>query len=135
MCGEMKTRLVYRFNEVEAKLGKANFHCYIDNKPNLLVLAALDNGYVVGAFTKYPLCKDHIEKPGDGFLFNVNNQVIYPVRSDAIQPVAGYDDYFLVLGNSEFRLRSQELKFFSNFGTSTCTFNAKGHKRLDFMGS
>lgn len=45
-----------------------------------------------------------------------------------------YDDYYLALGNAELRIKSLELKFFSNFGNGNGIFDSQGKKRIDFMG-
>ena len=45
-----------------------------------------------------------------------------------------YDDYFIIFGNSELRLKSQETKFFSNFGINNAYFNAEGCKVDAFLG-
>ena len=37
-----------------------------------------------------------------------------------------YDDYFMIFGNSEIRIKSQECKIFSNFGTSNGYYFAQG---------
>lgn len=92
------SRQLYRFGEGEPS--KVNFHEYIDGRPNILALAKLANGLVVGAFTKFPFSSDRIEKPGSGFLFNLNRRSAYRVRTDPSSAVAGYDSYYLIFGNS-----------------------------------
>ena len=57
------------------------------------------------------------------------------MRNDPQHAVAGYDGYYLIFGNSEFRLKSLDLTLFSNFGNSQGTFQTSGHKRTDFMGT
>jgi hypothetical protein len=57
------------------------------------------------------------------------------MRKDPVHAVAGYDGYYIIFGNSEFRLKSLDLKLFSNFGISQGTFATNGHKRTDFIGT
>ena len=37
-----------------------------------------------------------------------------------------YDKYFLIMGNSEIRIKTGESKLFSNFGINSSYFNSKG---------
>jgi len=37
-----------------------------------------------------------------------------------------YDDYYIIFGNSEIRLKSLELSVFSNFGISNGFYESKG---------
>jgi hypothetical protein len=46
--------------------------------------------------------------------------------------VVTYDEFFVIIGNSEFRLRSQEAKFFSNFGIANGYFKTRG-KKVDVL--
>ncbi len=45
-----------------------------------------------------------------------------------------YDDYFLIYGNSEIRIRSQENKVFSNFGIANGYFDNQRKKVEDLIG-
>jgi hypothetical protein len=44
-----------------------------------------------------------------------------------------YDDYYLIFGNAEFRIRSQENTIFSNFAVMGGYFNNRGHKIDKFL--
>lgn len=52
----LRSKLLYRYWAGE--LSKVNFHEYIDNKKNILVLVRLANRYILGAFTEFPFKKD-----------------------------------------------------------------------------
>lgn len=56
------------------------------------------------------------------------------MKKDPRTPVLTYDDYFFIFGNSELRLKSQEKKFFSNFGVSNSTFENGPFMRTEFLG-
>ena len=45
-----------------------------------------------------------------------------------------YDDYYLIFGNSEIRLKSLERKLFSNFGIGNSYYDNKMKKKIDFLG-
>ena len=45
-----------------------------------------------------------------------------------------YDDFFIIFGNSELRIKSLENKVFSNFGINNGYFNNRGHKVDYFLG-
>jgi len=46
-----------------------------------------------------------------------------------------YDDYFLIFGNSELRIRWGELVLFSNFAVSNGYYDCRGEKYTALMGS
>lgn len=45
-----------------------------------------------------------------------------------------YDDFYIIMGNSEVRIKSQDEMLFSNFGISNGYFNTKGEKVGVLMG-
>lgn len=45
-----------------------------------------------------------------------------------------YDDYYLIFGNSEIRLRSQEKIIFSNFGISNGYYASRGKNVSILLG-
>jgi hypothetical protein len=48
--------------------------------------------------------------------------------------LVSYDDFFLIFGNSEIRIKTQETKIFSNFGTNSGAFSSHAKKAADFLG-
>lgn len=46
-----------------------------------------------------------------------------------------YDEYFIVFGNSEIRIKSQELILFSNFGISNACYPSNDDTLENFLGS
>ena len=65
-------------------------------------------------------------KIGFGLLMGLWNRKVFEVFPNK-KPVI-YDDYFIIFGNSEIRLKSQETKLFSNFGISNSYYNSEGAK-------
>lgn len=45
-----------------------------------------------------------------------------------------FDDFYFIFGNSEMRIKPNEMKLFSNFGVNTSTFDNMGLPRKDFLG-
>lgn len=45
-----------------------------------------------------------------------------------------YDDYYLIFGNAELRVRSQEFKLFSNFGINNSYYYNYGQKVGSLLG-
>ena len=45
-----------------------------------------------------------------------------------------YDDFFILFGNAELRIRANEKTVFSNFGFSNGYFNNRGKKVQDLLG-
>ena len=67
-------------------------------------------------------------------LFHLNFKEVYLMREEKYAPAISYDDYYIIFGNSELRIKGLELKLFSNFGISKGAFDHKGRKRTDFLG-
>lgn len=127
----LETKLLYKLD----KLNQTNFHKYIDGKMNLLVVVKLANGLIVGGYSGSPIEKDtNNTSCNKGFLFSFENLTTYLPKADNQHPVATYDDYFLVIGNSEIRIRAHEKKIYSNFGANNGIFNTGGKKVKDFLG-
>jgi hypothetical protein len=49
--------------------------------------------------------------------------------------VIAYDDFFLIFGNSELRLKALDNKVFSNFAINNGYFNPRGEKVNILLGS
>jgi len=128
--GKIKaTKLVYAFDS----LNKSNFHKYIDNKVQIVVLVKLINGYIVGAWSEGSFQPKMVSEK-DGLIFSLTNRKIFEPLERNRRAVA-YDDYFLIFGNSELRLKSQETKVFSNFAISNGYYNCRGEKVNILLGS
>lgn len=129
------TRLVHRFDPLNA----TNFHQYIDEVPNLLVLVHLANGAKIGGFTVFPVTREQREFPGRGFLFSITDSKVYHIKKDPRKAVVNYDDYFFILGNAELRLRQEKKEdrqraiVFSTLGTASTTFDSMKDTRIDFL--
>lgn len=57
---------------------------------------------------------------------------IYHIIKD--KRVITFDDYYIIFGNSQIRIKSSESKMFSNFGTGNAYFNSQGDKIEQFVG-
>lgn len=44
-----------------------------------------------------------------------------------------YDDFFLIFGNAELRIRANERTIFSNFGIGNSFFNNRSHRVNDIL--
>ena len=73
----------------------------------------------------------------EGLLFSLTNLKVYALNNlknnpkkdkKDTKPICGmvYDDFFLIFGNSEIRIKSGEKKIFSNFGINNAYFFSKG---------
>jgi hypothetical protein len=128
-CHSFDTQLLYRFDP----LNPTNFHNYIDNLDNLLIVLELANGTVLAGFSVFPIDPQRTERPGKGLLMSITDEKVYRVREDPKLPVMPFDSYYYILGNAEIRLKSQEKKIFSNFGIANSTFDNGKDLRADFL--
>jgi hypothetical protein len=67
----------------------------------------------------------------DGLLFSLTKKEVFePVEAN--KRAVLYDEYYVIFGNSELRIKSQENKLYSNFGISSGYYKSKGLK-VDMM--
>jgi hypothetical protein len=70
----------------------------------------------------------------DGLLFSLTNRKVFePLKANS--KVITYDEFFLIFGNSELRLKKNEKKVFSSFGISNAYFANRGEKIDVLLGS
>jgi hypothetical protein len=122
------TRLLYRSDPHN----KANVHLYIDEAPHLLALVRLAGGGAVAAYSEAPLS---LQQPaeGGGLLVGLAER-----RAFRLQPgkrPLSYDPFYVIFGNAEFRLKSGELRFFSNLGIVSGYFDSQGCRHPVLTGS
>lgn len=68
-----------------------------------------------------------------GLIMSLNNRKVYaPLERNKRSIV--YDEYFVIWGNSEIRIKSQEKKVFSNFGLNNSYYKNNGDKVNMLLG-
>lgn len=128
----MDTKLIYQYDE----LNKINIHKYIDNKEHIVMIvqvgteAEIQEGkrkedcYYIAAYSEGCL-KPKTASDKDGIIMSLNNRkCYYPLEKNKKATV--YDEYFVIFGNSEIRIKSQEKKVFSNFGLNSSYYKHDG---------
>jgi hypothetical protein len=68
---------------------------------------------------------------GHGILFSLWGRKAFELRE---KRAISYDDYFLILGNSELRIKTGEYRLFSNFGIANSYYNNRGEKVHALLG-
>ncbi len=97
------------------------------------MVVKLLNGYFLAAWTQGGF-KPKTVSDRDGLLFSLTNRRAFePAKPNA--RVVAYDDFFIIFGNSELRLKTQDNKVFSNFGVNNGYFNSRGEKVDCLLGS
>ena len=110
-------------------LNPTNFHKYIDNIENLLVVVQTKNT-IIGAF--YAGCFGEKEpSKKDAFLFSLSENETYPCKKP--EKAISYDKYFLIFGNSELRITPENQQIFSNFATLNSFYDKKDKTISDFL--
>lgn len=107
-----------------------NFHEFIDNKPNILLLVLLKNGTIIGGFSQEqfrPRCSGQ-----NGFIFNVSQLEAYQRQQ---RSTISYDDYYLIFGNSEICIKVNDMHMLSNFGIQARHFDSKNRDVSFFLDS
>jgi hypothetical protein len=124
----IKTKLIYRFDP----LNKVNFHAYFDFKENLVVIARMENGYYIAGYSEGSF-EPKKASQRDGLIIALNKQEVFTLAERNKRAIT-YDDYFLIFGNSEIRIRATENRLFSNFAISNSYYNSRGKRVSDLLG-
>ena len=130
-----KTKLLYSLD----LLGSQNFHKYIDGKENILLIVKLTSGCIIGGYCATSFLKDKLERHKKGFLFSLlsfeyGELTRFNPKESSNHPLTTYDEYFMIFGNSELRIKSQERKIYSNFGANAGMFATEGWKVGQLLG-
>ena len=91
--------MIYRYD----KLNKINFHQYIDNISNILLILKTVDGLFIAGYSEGPFHKKTSDK--DGIIFSLTNRKIFTLVERNKRAIT-YDEYYLIFGNSEIRLKS-----------------------------
>lgn len=102
-----------------------NFHKYIDNRQHLVVIVKTIFGRLIAGYTEQCFNSTGIKK-GQAMLFSLWNQTFYMINKNS--KGVTYDEYYIIFGNSELRIKSLETKIFSNFGIKNAYFDNRGDK-------
>ena len=62
------------------------------------------NGQTLGVYSEHPLMKELNQERKRSLLFNLEKEKFYPLRDGEKSRPFMYDDYYLVMGNSELRV-------------------------------
>lgn len=121
-----RTKLIYRYD----LFNKNNIHEYIDQREQLVVIVRLVNGFTFGAWTEGSFRSKEVSKR-DGLIFSVTNRKVFELLKSNCKAIT-YDDYFVIFGSSELRLKTQDTKVFSNFGINNAYYHSHG-KNVDVL--
>lgn len=96
------------------------------------MIIRLSNGFYAAAYSEAPFVSRSVSS-GDALLISITNQKVFYLVEQNRRGII-YDDYYIIFGNSELRLRSQENRVFSNFGISNGYFANRGEKVSILLG-
>jgi len=122
------TRKVYKYDT----LNKISFHSYVDGVPFLCTVIRTVNDDLLAAFSVDPL-RSNVVIGSQGLLVSMTNSTVY--RCQQGRRSMTYDDFFLIYGNSEMRIRMGDNKLFSNFGLNGGYFESRGDNVDIYIGS
>ena len=126
----LKTRLLYRFD----RINKVNIHEYFDGLKNIIVIVKTKSGQHIAAFSEDPFLKNHIAT-GKGFIFALTERKVFGLNTkNKLTKAIIYDDFYMIFGNSELRIKTGDNKIFSNFGIINNFYETKGETVNSIMG-
>jgi hypothetical protein len=116
-----------------------SFHKYIEEKDNLVcVIKTVHNVYLAtyysGKYTKTETMLHHalLIALSTDKVFGLHTPTTNPTTSRAFRGMI-YDEFFMIWGNAEVRIRANDKILFSNFGISASFFNPRGLKVNDLI--
>ena len=122
-----KTKLLYKFDP----FNKANFHQYIDKHRHIVFIFKTIYGKIGAAYSEH--CFDPSgTKKGNALLLSLWNKKVFNILKHA--KGVTYDEYHMIFGNSELKIKSLETKLFCNLGSEYGYFMSRGAKVQDFTG-
>lgn len=121
-----RTKPLFRFDE----LNKTNFHKYVDGYENILAVIQLSSGGLLACFTTTAFAPGN--KGNDGIIMVIQNEECFHLKEGC--RAITYDDFYLIFGNSEIRIKSGEKSIFSNFGISNGYYECR-NKTVDALFS
>lgn len=70
-------------------------------------------------------------KLGYGMILSLWAKKVFTIKD---KKAITYNDYFMIFGNSELRIKSLEFKLFSNFGIANAYYDNRGEKVHSILG-
>ena len=113
---------------------KTNFHQYIDNIKSLCVVIKTPFAIIAGYYPGIFEAKGVMNK--GGLLVSVTNDESYKLKvkpGDNVSKGVIYDNFYVIFGNSELRIKHGDQKLFSNFGLVNTYYDNRGHKVNDIL--
>jgi hypothetical protein len=107
-------------------LNKVNFHKYIDYHSHIVLLIKLKTGWTCGGYSEGAFIpRQHSNK--SGLIFSLTTRECFSLKQ-ANKKAITYDEFYIIFGNSELRIKSQENKLFSNFALNSSYYDPKSAK-------
>jgi hypothetical protein len=85
----------------------------------------------LAAFSESPISEKKLANKKGLIISLSSNKVFHLIPG---KKSVTWDSFFLIIGNSEVRLKHQEWKVFSNFGIANSYFNPNGSTVNDLLG-
>ena len=93
----------------------------------------LKNNKLLACYSELPLIKGENNK-GKGFIASLSNKEVFKLRKNNPQSkVTLYDDYFILFGNSEVKIKAHEDHIESNLGIVYRYFDSGTHKNPEVL--
>jgi len=116
-----KSHLLYKLD----LLNKTNFHNYVDGHECILLIIKSLKGNIIGGYSESPF-KFGVVANKDGFIFNATNKNCFTLKTNNLRSIT-YDEFYIIFGNSEIRIKNLDDLLFSNFGISNGHYHPKGN--------
>ena len=135
----MKQRPILKTFQIFQKdpLNSTNFHKYVDEIPDIVVTVKTESGFYLSGYSENPLVgpkspnKNTVSK--GGVIMSLSNRKSFPLLNGKNSMT--YDEFFLIFGNAEIRIKHGEDKVYSNLGIMAARYNCLGSTVNDLLGA
>jgi hypothetical protein len=135
------TTQIYKYDEKN----QTPFSDYIDEHPNVLICVKIANINTIMGFSKAPFKPKTDVNYLPGFIASFHNGKIFTMKKGptkqgqkTLPKPMTYDEYFIMLGNSDIRIKSGTKEIFTAYATDTSSFEEVKNKEPscgDFFNS
>ena len=123
-----ETNLLYSY----PKMKKMSFHEEVDNQNHYVLLIRLQNGMLIGAYSQQGLTKDQTNT-GNGFICSISNETVFHLKKHSKARLTQYNEYFIIFGNAQLRIKLGEDYVESNLGISNKFFDTGNLKNPQIL--
>lgn len=128
-----KIRATYPLYRLDKK-NNNSIHDYVDGKPQIALVVRMTNGQILAAYSDPEFKPQSKIDYRFGMMFAFTNRKVFTLKNQpsnkankSIPKPITYDQYYIIWGNSEIRIKSGTNELYSNYSTGNCFYEEPGN--------